>query len=63
MEDDEDKTITIVNRAKVQTTLADYELAQEEYRRKLLKAKAEERLNLNDPATVAELSQLIAKPD
>ncbi len=63
MEDKEDKTITIVNRAKVQTTLADYELAQEEYRRKLLKAKQEARLNLTDPATIAELSQLTAKPN
>jgi hypothetical protein len=58
MENTEDKTITIVNRAKVQTTLADYELAQEEYRRKLLKAKAEQRLNLADPATVVELKSI-----
>lgn len=31
----EDDPITIVNMAKVQATLADYELAQEEYRRKV----------------------------
>jgi hypothetical protein len=63
MQDTEDKTITIVNRAKVQTTLADYELAQEDYRRKLLKAEAEHRLNLDDPATVVELQQLLARSD
>lgn len=63
MEDIADKTITIVNRAKVQTTMADYELAQEDYRRKLLKAEVEQRLNHGDPATIAELQQLLARSD
>ena len=63
MEDKEDKTITIVNRAKAQATLADYELAQEDYRRKLLKAEVEQRLNHSDPATILELQQLLARSD
>ena len=63
MEDREDKTITIVHKAKSQVTLADYELAQEDYSRKLLRAEAEGRLNLADPATMAELKQLLARPD
>ena len=63
MEDHEDKTITIVNRAKAQATLADYELAQEDYRRKMVKAEVEQRLNHADPATIAELQQLLARSD
>lgn len=63
MEEQEDKTITIVNRAKAQVTMADYELAQEDYRRKLLKAEVEQRLNHADPATIKELQQLLARSD
>jgi hypothetical protein len=63
VEDKDDKTITIVHKAKSQVTLADYELAQEDYNRKLLQADAEGRLNFADPATVAELKQLLARTD
>jgi hypothetical protein len=63
MEEQEDKTITIVNRAKSQETLADYELAQEDYRRKIVKAELEQRLNHADPATIKELQQLLARSD
>ena len=63
MEDQLDKTITVVNRAKSQATAADYELAQEDYRRKLLKAEEQKRLNHSDPATIKELKALLARTD
>lgn len=58
-----DKTITIVNQAISQETWADYQLAQEDYRRKVIKAESEHRLNHADPATILELQQLLARSD
>jgi hypothetical protein len=70
---DDDQPITIVNRAKSQYTYADYELAQEEYRRKTLAREqarsADAQADTTQPAKprgaddVAQIKQLLAHPD
>ena len=68
---DQEKTITVVNKARHQATLADYELAQEDYRRKLheqeiskSRAARQAALSGQDPReTLAELHALLARSD
>jgi hypothetical protein len=56
---DDDQPITVVNRAKAQYTLADYELAQEEYRRKTQAREEAKRAH----AAVQPAATATAKPD
>jgi hypothetical protein len=69
---DDDQPITVVNRAKTQSTLADYELAQEEYRRKTqAREEAKRARAAGQPAaakpdaasTVSQIEQLLRRSD
>jgi hypothetical protein len=70
---DDDQPITVVNRAKAQYTLADYELAQEEYRRKTQARDESRRLRGTSQlaaaaqpdaaATVDQIKQLLLRSD
>jgi hypothetical protein len=70
---DDDQPITVVNRAKAQYTLADYELAQEEYRRKTQAREESRRLRATGhsaaeakpdaAATVDQIKQLLLRAD
>jgi len=70
---DDDQPITVVNRAKAQSTLADYELAQEEYRRKTeAREEAKRTRAAGQPAatetpdaaaTVSQIKQLLRRTD
>ncbi|MDB5804285.1 MAG: hypothetical protein JWN73_1607 [Betaproteobacteria bacterium] len=74
----EDDPITIVNMAKAQATLADYELAQEEYRRKVAARAAAKAAGTPSPddsrqtpkaprqdpaANISQINKLLARSD
>jgi len=70
---EDDQPITIVNMAKVQYTQADYELAQEEYRRKTAARAAAQKADLADgtrlaskadtASIISQLGKLLARSD
>jgi hypothetical protein len=72
---DDDQPITIVNMAKSQYTLADYELAQEEYRRKTAAREAAKAARAAGPgaarhtskadaaSNISQIGQLLARSD